>query len=119
MKRLEALAGSGDRGSGLTDDVAVGLIVALAHPDRIARRRRSSGSYLLASGTGAALDPRDPGPLAGLEWPAVADADRRPGSREARMRPAAPPPTALALTSPASLWTAQARGGWAPGRGRG
>src|SRR3546814_3410783 len=67
MKRLEALAGSGDRGSGLTDDVAVGLIVALAHPDRIARRRRSSGSYLLASGTGAALDPRDPGPLAGLE----------------------------------------------------
>ncbi|NYG60717.1 ATP-dependent helicase HrpB [Nocardioides daedukensis] len=122
VKRLEALAGPGGPGSpgspatGLTDDVAVGLIVALAHPDRIARRRRSSGSYLLASGTGAALDPRDPGPLAGLEWLAVADADRRQGSREAIIRSAAPLTEDLALEAAASLWTEQDRVGWESGR---
>jgi ATP-dependent helicase HrpB len=41
--------------AGLPDDLAVGLVVALAHPDRIARARTGSAAYLMASGTGALL----------------------------------------------------------------
>lgn len=101
---------------GLTDDVAVGLVVALAHPDRIARKRSSAASYLMASGTGAALDPRAPGPLDGLEWLAVGDAERRPGQREARIRAAAPLTEDLALEAAGSLWTEVDDVTWTGGR---
>jgi ATP-dependent helicase HrpB len=109
---------AGDRGHAraLTDDVAVGLVVALAHPDRIARKRSGTSSYLMASGTGAALDSRDPGPLAGLEWLAVGDAERRPGQREARIRAAAPLTEDLALEAAASLWTEVDEVTWTGGR---
>jgi ATP-dependent helicase HrpB len=100
----------------LTDDVAVGLVVALAHPDRIARKRSGTSSYLMASGTGAALDPREPGPLAGLEWLAVGDAQRRPGQREARIRAAAPLTEDLALEAAGSLWTEVDEVTWTGGR---
>jgi ATP-dependent helicase HrpB len=100
----------------LTDDVAVGLVVALAHPDRIARRRSDTMSYLMASGTGAALDSRAPGPLAGLEWLAVGDAQRRPGQREARIRAAAPLTEDLALEAAGSLWTEADEVTWTGGR---
>ena len=100
----------------LTDDVAVGLVVALAHPDRIARKRSGTASYLMASGTGAALDPRAPGPLAGLEWLAVGDAERRPGQREARIRAAAPLTEDLALEAAGSLWTEVDEVTWTGGR---
>jgi len=89
-RRLEGLVtrtattGPDRAGDRLTDDVAVGIVVAMAHPDRVARRRPSGSSYLLVGGTGAAL-PRDGGGtgLAGLEWLAVADLDRRPGAGDA------------------------------------
>ncbi len=100
----------------LTDDVAVGLVVALAHPDRIARKRPGSSGYLMASGTGAALDPRDPGPLTGLEWLAVADAERRPGQREARIRAAAPLTEDLALEAAGSRWSEVDEVTWTGGR---
>lgn len=100
----------------LTDDVAVGLVVALAHPDRIARKRSGSSSYLMTSGTGAALEPRDPGPLAGLEWLAIGDADRRSGAREARIRAAAPLTEDLALEAAGSLWTEVDEVSWTAGR---
>lgn len=102
--------------SELTDDVAVGLVVALAHPDRIARKRSGTSSYLMASGTGAVLDPRDPGPLAGLEWLAVGDAERRPGQREARIRAAAPLTEDLALEAAGSTWTEVDEVTWTGGR---
>ncbi|MBM9461685.1 ATP-dependent helicase HrpB [Nocardioides sp. zg-536] len=109
-----------DKGAGhshrLTDDVAVGLVVALAHPDRIARKRAGSSSYLMASGTGAALDPRDPGPLAGLEWLAVGDAERRAGQREARIRAAAPLTEDLALEAAGSVWREVDEVTWTGGR---
>ena len=110
-------AASGDTRA-LTDDVAVGLVVALAHPDRIARKRSgtSGSAYLMASGTGAALDPRDPGPLAGLEWLAVGDAQRRPGQREAQVRAAAPLTEDLALEAAGSLWTEVDEVTWTSGR---
>ncbi|MGO4956643.1 ATP-dependent helicase HrpB [Luteococcus sp. Sow4_B9] len=55
----------------------LGAIVALAHPDRVARRRggADSTSYLLASGTGVALERGSR--LSGQEWLAVAEMGRR------------------------------------------
>jgi ATP-dependent helicase HrpB len=88
-------------GAPLTDDVAVGLVVALAHPDRIARRRPGGSAYLRASGTGATLPPGTA--LAGLPWLAVADADRGAGRRDATVRSAAPLDEDLALEAAPSL----------------
>lgn len=66
----------------------LGRCVALAYPERIAQLRPGSRTrYLLANGTGAALDDHDP--LAGEPWLAVADLDAgRTG--DARIRLAAP-----------------------------
>lgn len=71
-----------------TDDHAVGLLVALAHPDRIARRRGEGASYLMTSGTGAVLPPGSP--LTGAPWLAIADVDRAPGRADATVRSAVP-----------------------------
>lgn len=49
-----------------------GALLALAYPDRLARRREGQpGRYLLVNGTGASL--RDHDPLFGSEWLAVAE----------------------------------------------
>ncbi len=83
----------------LSDEVAVGTVVALAFPDRLARVRsagarttgaRTTGAatYLMAGGTGAALDVGSP--LQGTPWLAVAVADRPVGRADARIRSAAP-----------------------------
>jgi ATP-dependent helicase HrpB len=57
----------------------VGLVVALAFPDRVARRVSGSGPerYLLTSGTRAGLPAGSP--LAGHEWLAVAEVARADG----------------------------------------
>ena len=82
--------------TGLTDDQAVGLVTALAHPEWLARRRpRTERTYLLAAGTGAEL-PQGTA-LAGAEWIAVAAADRAPGRRDARVRLAVAVDQATAL----------------------
>jgi ATP-dependent helicase HrpB len=78
--RLERLARSGPRdgrppGAPVPVDEAVGLIVALAHPDRVARRRGEQ--YTFASGTGAVLPPGSA--LAGHDWLAVAEVGRASG----------------------------------------
>ena len=126
VTRLEKIAEkhgtAGDRREGsdharaLTDDVAVGLVVGLAHPDRIARKRSGGASYLMTSGTGAALDPRAPGPLVGLEWLAIGDAERRTGQREARIRSAAPLTEDLALEVAAAQWREADEVTWTGGR---
>jgi len=85
---IPAATATVDRASTVTDDLAVGLVVALAHPDRIARLRPGGSTYLMTSGTGAVLPAGSA--LAGLPWLAVADADRRPGHRDATIRSAAP-----------------------------
>ncbi|GAB3632399.1 ATP-dependent helicase HrpB [Microbacterium shaanxiense] len=67
----------GDR-AGRANAEQIGLIIALAFPERIARRvDHSTGgaTFLLASGTRAGLT----GPLAGAEWLAVADVTRAQG----------------------------------------
>lgn len=71
------------------DDLAAGVVVGLAYPDRIARiRAADSATYQMSGGTGAALDPQSP--LRTTTWLAIAVADRAPGRADARIRLAAP-----------------------------
>jgi ATP-dependent helicase HrpB len=73
----------------VADDLAAGIVVGLAYPDRIARARGvDSATYQMAGGTGAALDPASP--LRTTPWLAIAVADRAPGRADARIRSAAP-----------------------------
>jgi len=65
-----------------TDDALVGLVAALAYPERVAKA--DGGSYLLVSGTRAEL--RDDSPLRGAPWIAVAVADRPIGKGHARVQ---------------------------------
>ncbi|WP_246042658.1 ATP-dependent helicase HrpB [Streptomyces globosus] len=76
-----------DRGQG-GDDRLAGLVVALAFPERVARRQ-GPGRFLMASGTRAALPEGSRLASAG-DWLAVAVADRSAGSADARLRLAAP-----------------------------
>ncbi len=107
------LAASGGS-PGLPDDLAVGLVVALAHPDRIARLRPTGSSYLMASGTGAGLGPGTA--LTGLAWLAVADADRGAGRRDATVRSAAPLDEDLAREAAPSLLRVDDEVTWADGQ---
>jgi ATP-dependent helicase HrpB len=67
---------------GDADARAVGLLVALAYPDRIARQRAGEpGRYLLRNGRGATF--AVPQPLGAAAWLAVADVDGDP--RESRI----------------------------------
>ncbi|MFD4750235.1 ATP-dependent helicase HrpB [Streptomyces rubiginosohelvolus] len=78
-------AGSGS-GAGRSDDAVVGLVAALAFPERVARAR-GDGAFLMASGTGAEL--REGSPLRRSPWLAVAVADRPSHAASARVRLAA------------------------------
>ncbi|MDP2775424.1 MAG: ATP-dependent helicase HrpB [Nocardioides sp.] len=113
-KRLES-AVRPEPASDLTDDLAVGLVVALAHPDRIARLRPGGSSYLMAGGTGAAFG-RGESSLAGTAWLAVADADRPPGRSDATIRAAAPIDEDLALEAASALWREDEQVAWRSGR---
>ncbi|TYB69804.1 ATP-dependent helicase HrpB [Nonomuraea sp. PA05] len=70
--------------TGPTTDALAGTAVALAFPERVARRR--GGGYLMASGTQAQLP--DGSKLQTAEWLAIAIADRPTGSASARIRQA-------------------------------
>ncbi len=85
----------------LPDDTAAGLVVGLAHPERLARRRPDGAGYLMAAGTGAELSPGTA--LSGATWLAVAVADRSPGRRDARVRSAVAIDEATALEAGAAL----------------
>lgn len=86
------------------------LVVAMAHPERLARRRpgteptdpsgRGGVPYLMAGGTAVELPAGTP--LSGSEWLAVAVADRSPGAQHGRVRLAAVADQELAeLAAPA------------------
>ncbi|GAB2769464.1 ATP-dependent helicase HrpB [Nocardioides salsibiostraticola] len=99
----------------LTDDLAVGAVVAHVHPDRIARRRPGGTSYLMVGGTGAVL-PRGESGLAGIEWLAVGDVDRRAGASEALIRSAAPLDEDLAQEAASARWSEGEEVRWKQGR---
>lgn len=102
-------------GESMTDDLAVGAVVALAHPDRVARRRPGGASYLMVGGTGAVM-PRGEAALTGAAWLAVADVGRRPGQPDATIRSAAPIDEDLALEAAAARWREDDEVTWADGR---
>jgi ATP-dependent helicase HrpB len=78
------------------------LVVALAHPERLARRRSGSAPvYLMASGTAAEL-PNGSG-LGDAEWLAVAEATRDPGRVHGTIRLAATADEALATQAAPTL----------------
>ncbi|MFF3780587.1 ATP-dependent helicase HrpB [Streptomyces sp. NPDC001933] len=81
----DAFVADAGGGSG-PDDAAVGLVAALAFPERVARAR-GEGAFLMVSGTGAQL--RDGSGLRSAPWLAVAVADRPAHSASARVRLAA------------------------------
>jgi ATP-dependent helicase HrpB len=55
------------------DSVSPGILLALAYPDRVARRRDAPGRFLLRNGRGATLPLTDP--LAQAEWIVAAQID--------------------------------------------
>ncbi|UVJ41446.1 ATP-dependent helicase HrpB [Arthrobacter sp. CJ23] len=85
VRRMEAIArqeGSGvvrSSAAPVTAAEALGFVVALAFPDRVARRVAGAGleRYLLSSGTQAGLPAGSP--LTGHEWLAVAEVSRAQG----------------------------------------
>ena len=94
-------APNGGRADGTGADAS--LVVALAQPERLARRRAAgSPLYLMAGGTGVELPAGSP--LAAAEWIAVAVADRAPGAENAKARLAAVADQQLAeLAAPALI----------------
>ncbi len=94
VRRLSGQVSEAGTGEGRTDDAVVGLVAALAFPERVARAR-GDGAFLMASGTGAEL--RDGSRLRSAPWLAVTVADRPSHAASARVRLAAvvDEPTAL------------------------
>ncbi|MFF8963432.1 ATP-dependent helicase HrpB [Streptomyces globisporus] len=86
VRRLSGQVDGAGSGSGRSDDAVVGLVAALAFPERVARAR-GDGAFLMASGTGAEL--REGSPLRRSPWLAVAVADRPTHAASARVRLAA------------------------------
>ncbi|MEU1754447.1 ATP-dependent helicase HrpB [Micromonospora matsumotoense] len=118
VRRLRAAlptsTGRGGGGGRLPDDLAAGLLVGLAYPERLARLRRAGGtSYLMAGGTGAELAAGSA--LTGTGWLAVAVADRSPGAPTARVRLAAPVDEATAREVGGPLLTEVREVGWVDG----
>ncbi|GGI94042.1 ATP-dependent helicase [Saccharopolyspora subtropica] len=100
------------RGTESRGDAA--LVVALAQPERLARRRSAdSAVYLMASGTAVELPAGSP--LRGSEWLAVAVADRSPGSASGTIRLAAPADEDLARRAAPALLETTDEVGWSDG----
>lgn len=113
LQRSVPRSADGRRRAELSDDLAVGLVVALAHPDRVARRRHGGTRYLMVSGTGADLPAGSP--LSGYDWLAIADADRTAGRRDAMIRSAAPLDEDLALDAASASLREVDEVAWADG----
>ena len=110
VTRLRRLAPRAAGAAGSSGEGAAALVVALAYPERLARRRSAGVGaqrlhrdvYLMSGGTAVELPAGSP--LAGREWLAVALADRTPGAEHGRIRLAAAADRELAeLAAPALL----------------
>nr|WP_204343071.1 ATP-dependent helicase HrpB [Micromonospora terminaliae] len=102
------------RAGRLPDDLAAGIVVGLAYPERLARVRRAGGSaYLMAGGTAAELAAGSG--LVGSEWLAIAVADRSPGAPTARIRLATPVDEATAREAGGPLLRDAREVGWSGG----
>ncbi|MEW1980981.1 ATP-dependent helicase HrpB [Citricoccus sp. NPDC079358] len=126
-ERFERLAGRAGPASPVhpgntpvPQDSAVGVVVGLAWPERLARRvpDAAGGIYLLAAGTRAALPPGSQ--LAGAGWLAVAEVSRAEGRAAAGtgavIRAAAPVDAALAEQLAGPLYRDERTAAWQDGR---
>ncbi|MGW3116244.1 ATP-dependent RNA helicase [Streptomyces sp. NPDC001107] len=102
--------GAGGR-AGDGGDRLVGLVAALAFPERVAKA--DGGSFLMASGTRAELG--EGSPLRGVGWIAVAVADRPVGKGHARVQLAAVVDEDMARSAAASLYSEGQEVHWAEG----
>ncbi|MER7083544.1 ATP-dependent helicase C-terminal domain-containing protein, partial [Saccharopolyspora kobensis] len=108
VRRLRSMVPA-HRGNG---DAA--LVVALAQPERLARRRDAeSNVYLMASGTAVQLPTGSS--VRGSEWLAIAVADRTPGSAHGTVRLAAPADEQLARAAAPALVSTTDEIGWVDG----
>ncbi|QOV39038.1 ATP-dependent helicase HrpB [Streptomyces ferrugineus] len=111
---VDASPGAVGGGAGRTDageDSRVGLVAALAFPERVARA--DGGSCLMASGTRAELP--DGSALRGAPWIAVAVADRPVGKGHARVQLAAAVDEDMARSAAATLYSERQEVHWADG----
>jgi ATP-dependent helicase HrpB len=100
-----------DTRAGTGEDRVVGLVAALAFPERVARAQ--GGSYLMVSGTRAEVG--DGSGLRGASWLAVAVADRPVGAGHARVRLAAVIDEETAIRAAVSLRSKGDEVHWADG----
>ncbi|MFC8038099.1 ATP-dependent helicase HrpB [Paenarthrobacter sp. NPDC057355] len=127
VKRLDSIAGQEaaavvplEGRHRITPGEAPGFVVALAFPDRIAKRVPGDGpaSYLLSSGTRAGLPAGSP--LSGHDWLAVAEVSRAQGRDAAGtgavIRSAAPLSAELAAAAAPQLLTGQVNATFDNGR---
>ncbi|POX50759.1 ATP-dependent helicase HrpB [Streptomyces sp. Ru72] len=111
-RRLRAAAGDAPAGAAeVGDDLAVGLVAALAFPERLARA--DGGSCLMVNGTRAEL--REGSGLRGAPWLAVAVADRPVGAGHARVGLAAVVDEDMARRAAAALHSTGEEVHWADG----
>jgi ATP-dependent helicase HrpB len=119
VRRLRAVdsgvshpAGAEDAGLGdLSEEQQVGLVAALAFPERVAKA--DDGSYLMASGTRA--EAGDGSALRGSPWIAVAMADRPVGKGHARVQLGAAVDEETARLAAGALLEERDEVGWAAG----
>ncbi|MFD8379417.1 ATP-dependent RNA helicase [Streptomyces sp. NPDC059679] len=94
------------------DDAVVGVVAALAFPERVGRRR-GERAYLMASGTGAELG--EGSRLRDASWLAVAVADRPVSAASARVRLAAVVDEETARIAASALYERREEVGWSGG----
>ncbi|WP_328441172.1 ATP-dependent helicase HrpB [Streptomyces sp. NBC_00444] len=112
VRRLRAASnGVSQPSAGDSDDRLVGLVTALAFPERLAKA--DGASYLMASGTRAELG--EGSALRGAAWIAVAAADRPMGKGHARVQLAAVVDEGRARSAAASLYSEGQEVHWADG----
>ncbi|MEV5984199.1 ATP-dependent helicase C-terminal domain-containing protein [Streptomyces sp. NPDC052051] len=103
--------GVGAGAAGARGDQVVGLVSALAFPERLARA--DGGSYLMVNGTRAT--PGDGSGLRGAPWLAVAVADRPVGAGHARVGLAAAVDEGVARRAAGALYAEEDEVRWAEG----
>jgi ATP-dependent helicase HrpB len=120
VTRLQRLVPRTPAVAAKSTDGAAALVVALAYPERLARRRPGGPAqradrdiYLMSGGTAVELPAGSP--LAGQEWLAVADADRTPGAEHGRIRLAAAADRELAELAAPALLVEDDEVGWVDG----
>ncbi|MFM9592229.1 ATP-dependent helicase HrpB [Streptomyces scabiei] len=119
VRRLRTAAAAGSAaadagagaGAGAGEEWGVGVVAALAFPERVARE--DGGAYLMVSGTRAEVG--EGSGLRGAPWIAVAVADRAAGAGHARVRLGVAVDEGIAREAAGSLYGRGEEVGWRDG----